>query len=134
MAVGHQPFGALPVAPETLRGCMLVTTTEPCAMHAATPHWANIGHLECGTSEHRLLQPTGNRAENPTLEPRCRTEGPLRLLEAPYPQGPGVRHHVQVDPRAVSPAATRCSMPRGPKPPPMPRLRRGSAPSQSANA
>ncbi len=57
---------------ERLWGCTLVTTVEPCAMCAGTLYWANIGHLVYGMSEARLLQLTGNHAENPTLDLPCR--------------------------------------------------------------
>jgi tRNA(Arg) A34 adenosine deaminase TadA len=56
----------------TLWGCTLVTTVEPCAMCAGTQYWAHIGRLVYGMSEHRLLQLTGNHAENPTLDLPCR--------------------------------------------------------------
>jgi tRNA(Arg) A34 adenosine deaminase TadA len=52
--------------------CTLVTTVEPCAMCAGTQYWAHIGRLVYGMSEHRLLQLTGNHAENPTLDLPCR--------------------------------------------------------------
>jgi tRNA(Arg) A34 adenosine deaminase TadA len=56
----------------TLWGCTLVTTVEPCAMCAGTQYWAHIGRLVYGMSEARLLQITGNHAENPTLDLPCR--------------------------------------------------------------
>jgi tRNA(Arg) A34 adenosine deaminase TadA len=56
----------------TLWGCTLVTTVEPCAMCAGTQYWAHIGRLVYGMSESRLLQMTGNHAENPTLDLPCR--------------------------------------------------------------
>lgn len=55
-----------------LWGCTLVTTVEPCAMCAATMYWAHIGRLVYGMSEARLLQLTGNHAQNPTLDLPCR--------------------------------------------------------------
>jgi tRNA(Arg) A34 adenosine deaminase TadA len=59
-------------APERLWGCTLVTTVEPCAMCAGTQYWAHIGKLVYGMSERRLLELTGNHAENPTLDLPCR--------------------------------------------------------------
>jgi tRNA(Arg) A34 adenosine deaminase TadA len=56
----------------TLWGCTLVTTVEPCAMCAGTQYWAHIGRLVYGMSERRLLEITGNHAENPTLDLPCR--------------------------------------------------------------
>jgi tRNA(Arg) A34 adenosine deaminase TadA len=52
--------------------CTLVTTVEPCAMCAGTQYWAHIGRLVYGMSERRLLEITGNHAENPTLDLPCR--------------------------------------------------------------
>ena len=59
-------------APDLLWGCTLYTTVEPCAMCAGTQYWAHIGQLVYGMSEQRLLQLTGNHAENPTLDLPCR--------------------------------------------------------------
>jgi tRNA(Arg) A34 adenosine deaminase TadA len=57
---------------EELWRCTLVTTVEPCAMCAGTQYWAHIGRLVYGLSEARLLQLTGNHADNPTLDLPCR--------------------------------------------------------------
>jgi tRNA(Arg) A34 adenosine deaminase TadA len=59
-------------APDVLWGSTLYTTVEPCAMCAGTQYWAHIGQLVYGMSEQRLLQLTGNHAENPTLDLPCR--------------------------------------------------------------
>lgn len=56
----------------TLWGCTLYTTVEPCCMCAGTQYWAHIGGLVYGMEERRLLQLTGNHAENPTLDLPCR--------------------------------------------------------------
>lgn len=58
--------------PDYLWGCTLYTTAEPCVMCAGTLYWANIGRLVYGISEARLLQLTGNDAQNPTLNVPCR--------------------------------------------------------------
>jgi tRNA(Arg) A34 adenosine deaminase TadA len=58
--------------PALLWDCTLVTTVEPCAMCAGTQYWAHIGRLVYGMTETRLLELTGNHAENPTLDLPCR--------------------------------------------------------------
>jgi tRNA(Arg) A34 adenosine deaminase TadA len=58
--------------PDTLWTSTLVTTVEPCAMCAGTQYWAHIGRLVYGMTERRLLELTGNHAENPTLDLPCR--------------------------------------------------------------
>jgi tRNA(Arg) A34 adenosine deaminase TadA len=62
-----QQYGA-----STLWGCTLYTTVEPCCMCAGTQYWAHIGGLVYGMEERRLLQLTGNHAENPTMDLPCR--------------------------------------------------------------
>ena len=57
---------------DALWDCTLYTTVEPCCMCAGTMYWAHIGRLVYGMSERRLLQLTGNHAENPTLDLPCR--------------------------------------------------------------
>lgn len=59
-------------APGFLWNCTLVTTVEPCCMCAGTQYWAHIGRLVYGMEEKRLLQLTGNHAENPTMALPCR--------------------------------------------------------------
>jgi tRNA(Arg) A34 adenosine deaminase TadA len=56
----------------SLWGCTLYTTVEPCCMCAGTQYWAHIGGLVYGMEERRLLQLTGNHAENPTMDLPCR--------------------------------------------------------------
>jgi len=58
--------------PDELWHCTLYTTVEPCCMCAGTQYWANIGRVAYGMAETRLLQLTGNHAENPTLDLPCR--------------------------------------------------------------
>ena len=58
--------------PDYLWGCTLVTTAEPCCMCAGTQYWAHIGRLVYGMEEARLLELTGNHAENPTMSLPCR--------------------------------------------------------------
>jgi tRNA(Arg) A34 adenosine deaminase TadA len=60
-------------APDYLWQCTLVTTVEPCAMCAGTQYWAHIGRLVFGMTERRLLELTGNHAENPTMDLPSRT-------------------------------------------------------------
>ena len=57
---------------DELWACTLYTTVEPCCMCAGTQYWAHIGRLVYGMSEARLLQLTGNHAENPTMDLPCR--------------------------------------------------------------
>jgi tRNA(Arg) A34 adenosine deaminase TadA len=59
-------------APDYLWRCTLVTTVEPCCMCAGTQYWANIGRVTYGMTEERLLELTGNHAENPTMSLPCR--------------------------------------------------------------
>ena len=53
--------------------CTLVSTGEPCAMCTGTLYWANIGRLVYGFEEAKLLELTGDHAENPTMSLSSRT-------------------------------------------------------------
>ncbi len=52
---------------QTLWGCTLYTSVEPCCMCAGTAYWANIGRIVFGMTERMLLEHTGNHHENPTM-------------------------------------------------------------------
>ena len=58
--------------PDELWRCTLYTTVEPCCMCAGTQYWAHIGRVVYGMSETRLLEFTGDHAENPTMDLPCR--------------------------------------------------------------
>lgn len=59
-------------APAQLAGATLYSSAEPCAMCAGTIYWCGIGRVVYALSEHRLLQLTGDHAENPTFSLPCR--------------------------------------------------------------
>jgi tRNA(Arg) A34 adenosine deaminase TadA len=65
-------MAAAAFSPDELWDCTLYTTVEPCCMCAGTVYWANIGRVVYGMTEQRLLQLTGNHAENPTMDLPCR--------------------------------------------------------------
>jgi tRNA(Arg) A34 adenosine deaminase TadA len=59
-------------------------------MCAATQYWAHIGHVVYGMTERRLLELTGNHAENPTMDLPCHTvfahgQKPVRVT-GPVPE------------------------------------------------
>lgn len=56
----------------SLRRSTLYTSAEPCCMCAGAIYWCNIGRVVYALSEERLLDLTGNHAENPTLSLSCR--------------------------------------------------------------
>lgn len=63
---------ALNFTPAYLWSCTLYTSVEPCCMCAGTMYWANIGRVVFGMTEKRLLEATGDHAENPTMSVDCR--------------------------------------------------------------
>ncbi|MBF0277330.1 MAG: nucleoside deaminase [SAR324 cluster bacterium] len=52
--------------------CILYSTFEPCAMCSGAVYWGNVGKLVFGTTEKRLLELTGDDAQNPTFDLPCR--------------------------------------------------------------
>lgn len=60
------------LSPSDLWKCTLYTNFEPCAMCAGSIYWANIGCVVYGCTEEKLLELTGNDAENMTLNINCR--------------------------------------------------------------
>ncbi len=78
---------------ETLTGCTLYSSAEPCAMCAGAIYWSGIGRIVYALSEHDLRVITGADAENPTMSLPARVvlaagqreiilEGPADLPEA----------------------------------------------------
>ena len=76
--------------PEFLWTCTLVSTGEPCAMCTGTLYWANIGRLVYGYEEEKLLELTGDHAENPTMNLSSRTvldHGQKKIeVHGPFPE------------------------------------------------
>lgn len=56
---------------ETLAGCTLYTSAEPCAMCAGAIYWAGIGRVVYGQAEKSLKAATGAHEQNPTLDLPC---------------------------------------------------------------
>jgi len=56
---------------ETLAGCTLYTSAEPCAMCSGAIYWAGIGRVVFGQTERDLKAQTGAHEENPTLDLPC---------------------------------------------------------------
>ena len=53
--------------------CTLYTSTEPCAMCAASAYWAGIGRVVYGLAETTLNRIIGPNPDNLTLALDCRT-------------------------------------------------------------
>ncbi len=81
---------------EVLAGSTMYTSTEPCAMCAASVYWAGVGRVVYAFGEDDLRALTGDDPENPTLSLSCRTVfaagqrptavvGPLLTEEAAVP-------------------------------------------------
>ncbi len=81
---------------ELLAGSTMYTSTEPCAMCAASVYWVGVGRVVYAFGEDDLRELTGDDPENPTLTLACRTVfaagqrptevvGPLLADEAAVP-------------------------------------------------
>lgn len=57
---------------DTLLGCTLYTSVEPCSMCSGTIYWAEIGAVVFGMTEARLGEMTGDHPENKTQDLDCR--------------------------------------------------------------
>lgn len=73
---GHAESNLVRLASTTigrdLRGYVLYTSTEPCAMCAGAIYWAGIGKVVFALAESELAAMTGDDPENPTLALPCR--------------------------------------------------------------
>jgi diaminopropionate ammonia-lyase len=58
--------------PQRLAEATLYSSAEPCAMCAGAIYWTGVGRVVYALSEERLLELTGDNAENPTLALPCR--------------------------------------------------------------
>lgn len=52
--------------------CTLYSTAEPCVMCSGAIYWGNVGRVVYGIEEKKLLEMTGNNAQNPTFSLPCR--------------------------------------------------------------
>jgi tRNA(Arg) A34 adenosine deaminase TadA len=59
-------------SPEFLYGCVLYTSTEPCAMCAGAIYWGNVRRVVFALSEEELGDIVGGNPDNPTLALPCR--------------------------------------------------------------
>jgi tRNA(Arg) A34 adenosine deaminase TadA len=57
---------------ETLAGCTLFSSTEPCAMCAGAIHWSGIGRVVYALPAERLQQLTGHNLAGGRLRLSCR--------------------------------------------------------------
>jgi tRNA(Arg) A34 adenosine deaminase TadA len=57
---------------QALKGAILYSSAEPCAMCAGAIYWAGIARVVYAMSETRLLEFTGSHPANPTLSLPCR--------------------------------------------------------------
>jgi len=73
-----------------LWNCTLYSTAEPCVMCAGAIYWGNVGRVVYGISEKRLLELTGDNAQNPTFNLPCKevfTRGQKNIeVVGPFPE------------------------------------------------
>lgn len=83
---------------ETLAACAMFTSTEPCAMCAASVYWVGVGRVVYGLAEASLRALTGDDPENPTLALPCRDvfaagARPTEVVGPVLPDEAAVPHH-----------------------------------------
>jgi tRNA(Arg) A34 adenosine deaminase TadA len=75
-ATGHAELNLLREAtarygPDTMGGCTLYASAEPCPMCAGAIYWGRVGRLVFGLGAYRLCEVTGDNPANPPLLMRC---------------------------------------------------------------
>ncbi|HVK11996.1 MAG TPA: nucleoside deaminase [Gemmataceae bacterium] len=114
--------------PDTLAGCTLYASAEPCPMCAGAIYWCRVGRLVFGLGAYQLCEITGDNPANPPLLMRC-TEVFARGTRRIVVRGPALeREAAEVHAGFWRPAAT------GPAWPDLARGRKGDAMPRASRA